>query len=166
MIKTLGSYFNIEPIEAFVLSLPVAYSAYFLGEWRLVEIGFLLSCTDLVVGIADARKHGTFDWTELYKWVRKVTMIAFSILMVGILAHTASIALQFDVAILNIYVAILIGKETASIIFHLKNLDMPVPEAALYIVYIFNSRVSDKLKNLAKKDKDNEPDINEIEHKS
>ena len=52
----------------------------------------------------------------------------------GILAHVASIALKYDVLILNIYMAILITKELGSTVRNMRILNWPVPRILLVLV--------------------------------
>ena len=142
---------NCIHIKAFIVSLPVAYTAHFLGDWHLLEIWFYTSCFDLFLGIRVACKLNEFSWEKIASWSFKILVYALTIIAVGILAHAASIALGYDIIILNIYMAILIGKEFASIVKNARILKWPIPHTFVFIVTFFDKNLEKKVKEMMEK---------------
>ena len=125
---------NCIHIKAFILSLPVAYTAHFLGDWHLLEIWFGATCVDLLMGIKVARKSGDFSWDRIGAWTFKLLVHGCTIIVVGVLAYVASVALKYNVLILNLYMAILIAKELGSAVRNMRILNWPVPRILLVLV--------------------------------
>ena len=125
---------NCIHIKAFILSLPVAYTAHFLGDWHLLEIWFGATCVDLLMGIKVARKSGDFSWDRIGAWTFKLLVHGCTIIVVGVLAYVASVALKYNVLILNLYMAILIAKELGSTVRNMRILNWPVPRILLVLV--------------------------------
>lgn len=142
---------NCIHIKAFALSLPVAYTAHFLGDWHLLEIWFAISCFDLLLGIRVAKKMNEFSWDKIGSWTFKIFIHSLTIIAVGILAHAASIALKYDVLILNLYLAILIGKELASVVKNARALKWPVPHTFIFIITFFDQNLEKKVKSMVEK---------------
>ena len=127
-------------IKAFLASLPIAYASHFFGDWHLLEIYFGVSVSDLALGICLACKRGIFSWQKIHSWSMKVLVHFSSIIVVGVLAHAASIASRYDVYILDVYVAILITMELSAALVKAKALQWPVPDVLIVIVTIVNRR--------------------------
>lgn len=138
-------------IKAFLASLPIAYTVHFLGDWHLLEIWFYLSCFDLFLGIRVSIKLGEFNWDKIISWSFKIFIYALTIMAVGALAHAASIALKYDVIVLNLYMAILIGKELASIVKNALILKWPIPHTFVFIVTFFDQNLEKKVKEMLEK---------------
>ena len=136
---------NCIHIKAFILSLPVAYTAHFLGDWHLLEIWFVISCFDLLLGIKVARKSGDFSWEKIGAWTFKLLVHGCTIIVVGVLAYVASIALKYDVLILNLYMAILIAKELGSAVRNMRILNWPVPRILLILVSALNKNAEKRI---------------------
>ena len=134
-------------IKAFIFSLPVAYSAHFLGDWHLLEMWFFLSCFDLLLGMRVACKQHKFSFDKIGSWSFKILVHSLTIIAVGILAHMASVSLTHDVIILNLYVTILSGKELASIVRNAKILKWPVPHIFVFIVTAFDKNLESKVRD-------------------
>lgn len=148
---------NCINIKAFIMSLPVAYTAHFLGDWHLLEIWFVISCFDLLLGIRVAKRMNEFSWDKIGSWTFKILVHSLTIIAVGILAHAASIALKYDVIVLNLYLAILIGKELASVVKNARILKWPIPQTFIFIVTFFDQNLEAKVKSTIEK-------IFQIEH--
>lgn len=142
---------NCIHIKAFIMSLPVAYTAHFLGDWHLLEIWFAISCFDLLLGIRVAKKMNEFSWDKIGSWTFKILVHSLTIIAVGILAHAASIALKYDVIVLNLYLAILIGKELASVVKNARVLQWPIPHTFIFIVTFFDQNLEKKVKEMLEK---------------
>ena len=138
-------------IKAFILSLPVAYTAHFLGDWHLLEIWFVISCFDLLLGIRVAKKMNEFSWDKIGSWTFKIFIHSLTIIAVGILAHAASIALKYDVLILNLYLAILIGKELGSAVRNMRILNWPVPRILLILVSALDKNAEKRILDMMAK---------------
>lgn len=139
---------NSIQLRALLASLPVAYSVYFLGSWHLLEVWFIVACVDLLLGIRLACVLNTFSWQRINSWSFKLLIHSLTILAVGALAHVASVALKYDILILNIYVVILIGKELASVVKNMKALKWPVPTAFVLIVTVFDQNMEKKVQDV------------------
>lgn len=132
-------------LKAFIASLPVAYTAHFLGDWHLIEVWFGATCVDLFMGIKVARKSGDFSWEKIGAWTFKLLVHGCTIIIVGVLAHVASIALKYDVLILNLYMAILITKELGSAVRNMRILNWPVPRILLILVSALDKNAEKKI---------------------
>ena len=152
---------NCIHIKAFIMSLPVAYTAHFLGDWHLLEIWFTISCFDLLLGILVARRMKEFSWDKIGSWTFKILVHSLTIIAVGILVYAASIVLHYDVMILNIYLAILIGKELASAVKNTRILKWPIPHTFVFIVTLFDKNLEKKVKEMMNKMFQNNPDSKE-----
>lgn len=161
-------------LKALIASLPAAYTAYFLGDWHLIEVWFGATCVDLFMGIKVARKSGDFSWDKIGAWTFKLLVHGCTIIVVGVLAHVASIALKYDVLILNLYVAILITKELGSTVRNMRILNWPVPRILLVLISTLNknaekrildtvAKISDS-EHLSQPDQANEPKPDKGEH--
>ena len=137
--------------KAFFASLPVAYTAHFLGDWHLLELWFGVACIDLFMGIQLARKSNTFSWDRISAWTFKILVHGCTIIVVGVLAHVASIALKYDVLILNIYMAILIAKELGSIVRNASVMNWPVPHVLTTLITIIDSSAEKKITSITHK---------------
>lgn len=132
-------------LKTFFASLPVAYTAHFLGDWHLLELWFGVACVDLFMGIQLARKAKIFSWDKISAWTFKILVHGTTIIVVGILAHVASIALKYDVLILNIYMAILIAKELGSVVRNASVLNWPIPNVLVTIITAIDTNAEKKI---------------------
>lgn len=142
---------NCIHLRAFIASLPIAFTAHFFGNWHLLEIWFMVACVDLLLGILLARKLNEFSWLHIGSWSFKIFVHACTIIAVGILAHAASIALEYDVLILNLYMTILIGKELGSAVRNAKAMQWPIPHILIIIINVFDKDAERKITELTEK---------------
>lgn len=145
-------------VKAFFASLPIAYSAHFLGEWHLVEIWFFIAVIDLFLGILLSRKNKNFSWRRVHAWSFKILIHSCTIIAVGVIAHAASIAATYDVLILNMYVFILIAKELSSLARNAHKLGWPIPTEIFIILSALRKKqkeiLESKSESLKECDKD------------
>lgn len=149
-------------LKALIASLPVAYTAHFLGDWHLIEVWFGATCVDLLMGVKVARKAGDFSWDKIGAWTAKLLVHGCTIIVVGVLAHVAhvaSIALTYDALILNLYMAILITKELGSTVRNMRMLNWPVPRILLILVSALDKNAEKRILDMAAK-------IYHVEHPS
>ena len=132
-------------LKALIASLPVAYTAHFLGDWHLIEVWFGATCVDLLMGIKVARKSGDFSWDRIGAWTFKLLVHGCTIIVVGVLAHVASVALKYNVLILNLYMAILITKELGSAVRNMRILNWPVPRILLILVSALDKNAEQRI---------------------
>ena len=138
-------------LKALIVSLPVAYTAHFFGDWHLIEVWFGATCVDLFMGIKVARKSGDFSWEKIRAWTFKLLVHGCTIIVVGVLAHVASIALKYDVLILNLYMAILIAKELGSAVRNMRILNWPVPRILLILVSALDKNAEKRILDMVAK---------------
>ena len=165
---------NCIHLKALIASLPVAYTAHFLGDWHLIEVWFGATCVDLFMGIKVARKSGDFSWDKIGAWTFKLLVHGCTIIVVGVLAYVASIALKYNVLILNLYVAILITKELGSTVRNMRILNWPVPRILLVLISTLDKNVEKRIlgtvakisnsEHLSQPDHANEPEPDKGEH--
>ena len=146
--EELLSYIHL---KAVIASLPAAYTARFLGDWHLIEVWFGATCVDLFMGIKVARKSGDFSWEKIGAWTFKLLVHGCTIIVVGVLAHVASIALKYDVLILNLYMAILITKELGSAVRNMRILNWPVPRILLILVSVLDKNAEKRILDMMAK---------------
>ena len=132
-------------LKAFFASLPAAFAAHFLGDWHLLEIWFAMTCVDLLAGVWLAVKQNKFSWDKIGSWTFKMLVHACTIIAVGILAHAASIALKYDILILNVYLLILIMKELGSTVRNMLDMGWPVPRILVIIVSTVDRKAEKKV---------------------
>ena len=138
-------------LKALIASLPVAYTAHFLGDWHLIEVWFGATCVDLLMGIKVARKSGDFSWDRIGAWTFKLLVHGCTIIVVGVLAHVASVALKYNVLILNLYMAILITKELGSTVRNMRILNWPVPRILLVLVSALDKNAEKRILDMVAK---------------
>lgn len=146
-VEDICTYLNI---PAFLASLPVAFSSHFFGDWHLLEIWFYSTCLDLLLGSWAAKKRKKFSVRRFRSWSCKILVHGISILIVGVLAYVSSVALGYNVWILNIYLAIMIFKELASLVRNMEKLGWPVPELLVHMVDALEKNASKRAKKLVK----------------
>lgn len=138
-------------LKALIAGLPVAYTAHFLGDWHLIEVWFGATCVDLLMGIKVARKSGDFSWDRIGAWTFKLLVHGCTIIVVGVLAYVASVALKYNVLILNLYMAILITKELGSAVRNMRILNWPVPRILLVLVSALDKNAEKRILDMVAK---------------
>lgn len=143
-------------LKAAIATIPIAFTSELLGNWKLLELWFLLNVIDLILGIIIAIKEKKFDRRRLYGWVTKTLTHVLTIILVGIMTQGLYIATGHIVPILDWFIFVLLLTEVTSVLDSFIKLGAPVHPVAKDIVEQLRRRSAKQIKNLGDSENDEE----------
>ncbi len=131
---------DVHSIYVFIVTF---YTSYLLGNWYLVQLWFVLMCSELILQVVRVWKeeHSLFNKISLVWAVKLITHLA-SIVLVGSLSKASSdLGYISSAFVIDGYMSMMVACQTGLVIKLAEVVRLPIPDSLKWLSLIMKSKV-------------------------
>lgn len=152
-VQTWASIWSAWQVKAGVGTVIASFCSLFGMDERIFTMLCIAVFADFLCGVGEALKRNKFRCRAVYFGMTKVFWLIVYIGIVGLINQSLSIALDYRLSLLNLFVAYLIASDCISITGHLQGMGVKIPPLLIYIVNFASKLTKKKVEQVLEPDK-------------
>ena len=156
-VQTWASIWSAWQVKAGVGTIIASFCSLFGMDERIFTMLCIAVFADFLCGVGEALKRHRFRCRAVYFGMTKVFWLIVYIGIVGLINQSLSIALDYRLSLLNLFVSYLIASDCISITGHLQGMGVKIPPLLIYIVNFASKLTKKKVEEVLEPDKHKDP---------